>query len=105
MWFIVTMSAWHIVLLGTLSRVQGFLLAVAIVVMFDLILEQFAAGYSLWAWRGGVIPLFNYLCWAVVAAGSFVLYKYAAPKTKPSIYIAGQLPLMALFFWFMLLVK
>ena len=39
-WFIVTLSAWHIVSYGSLKTIYKFLLAGTLVVMFDLLLEQ-----------------------------------------------------------------
>lgn len=104
-WFLVTLSAWQIVLFGALATAQRFLLAGALVVMFDLVLEQFAVAYGLWAWKGGSIPLYNYVCWFFLSQLFFFAYYYFYKRSKPSIFIAGLLPLMAIFFWLMLLAK
>lgn len=103
-WLIVTLSAWHIVAFGKLSRLYSFLLAGVLVVMFDLVLEQFAVSYGLWTWWSAIIPFSNYVTWFVVAQVFFLAYYKLSKQDEPSIYIAAQLPLMALFFWLMLLV-
>ena len=104
-WFIVTLSAWHIVGFGKRRGIVSFLLAGGLVVMFDLLLEQFAIVYGLWSWQGGDVPLYNYLCWFGISLVFFGLYQRFTRKAEPSLFIAGQLPLLALFFWTMLLLK
>lgn len=104
-WFIVTLSAWHIVSFGSLQSIYKFLLAGTLVVMFDLLLEQFAIVYGFWAWSGGSVPLSNYVTWFVISCVFFGIYYRFSKKSAPSIYIAGLLPLMSLFFWFMLIAK
>ena len=104
-WFLVTLSAWHIVGFGQLSIRNKFLLAGALVVMFDLVLEQFAVASGLWAWQGGTIPLYNYICWFLLSELFFFVYYRFTKLAEPSLFIAGQLPLMAIFFWLMLFVK
>jgi len=104
-WFLVTLSAWHIVALGKLSTVQRFLLAGALVVMFDLVFEQFAVAYGLWAWRSAAIPLLNYVSWFFVGEAYFFAYYHLTKKAEPSIFVAGLLPLTALFLWLMLVAQ
>jgi putative membrane protein len=104
-WLIVCLSAWNIVSLNTSSLLRKYLLGGVLVVMFDLILEQFAVAYSLWSWQGGNIPLYNYISWfAVSMIWFFVIHKFA-PKAEPSIFAIYILPLMAAFFWLMLLIS
>lgn len=102
MWLVVTLSAWQIVQYGGLSIIRRFMLAGVLVVMFDLVLEQFAIVYGLWVWQGNEVPLYNYACWFVFSQLCFWLYQRFSPKSRPSILIAGLLPLMAVFFWLML---
>lgn len=104
-WFLVTLSAWHIVGFGQLSVRNKFLLAGALVVMLDLVLEQFAVASGLWTWQGGSIPMYNYACWFLLSELFFFAYYRFTKQAEPSLFIAGQLPLMAIFFWLMLLVK
>jgi putative membrane protein len=104
-WCIVTLSAWHIVSFGKLSALWKFALAGILVVMFDLILEQFAVVYGLWSWKGGEIPLYNYVSWFAISLAAFYVYFRLTKRADSSLYIAGVLPLLALFFWLMLLGK
>jgi len=105
MWFLVTLSIWHIVNFGYLNNIYKFILAGVLIVMFNLILEQFGTTYNLWAWRGGQTPLLSYVFWLVISELLFYLYYRFANKFLPNIFIATLLPIMALFFWLMLLVR
>lgn len=104
-WFLITLSVWHIVSFGRLTKLQLFLLGGVLVVMFDLILEQFATSYGLWVWQSGRATLGHYVIWFLVA--ELILYGYSKidKKSLPSLYIAGLLPVMAIFCWLMLLVR
>lgn len=102
-WLLVTLSAWQIVQLGKFYLYQKFIIAGLLTVVFDLLLEQFAVAYGLWAWKGGDIPLYNYLCWFVISLLVFAMYHKFTKKSEPSIYIVSILPMMAGFFWLMLL--
>ena len=103
-WLLVTLSAWQIVSFSNLGKFAKIIVASGLVVMFDLVLEQFATAYSLWAWQDAVIPLKNYITWFVVGAVIVTFYVYFAKQKAPSIFGASMLPLMALFFWLMLIV-
>lgn len=103
-WLLVTLSAWQIVSFSNLNKFYKIIVASWLVVMFDLILEQFATAYGLWSWQNAVIPLKNYVTWFVVGAVIVTLYAFFAKQKQPSIFGASMLPLMALFFWLMLLV-
>jgi putative membrane protein len=104
-WFLVTISAWHIVSLAKWTKTQMVIVAAGLCVMFDLILEQFATGFGLWSWQGGVIPLLNYITWFFVALIIVTIFaKWDKPK-RQSLAVALLLPLMAIFFWLMLLTK
>lgn len=103
-WLMVTLSAWNIVNINKYSLLQRFLLGGVLVVMFDLLLEQFAAAYGLWAWYGANIPLYNYLCWFILSLVCFYIFHKLTPKIQPSFFAICLLPLMAIFFWLMLLI-
>lgn len=104
-WLLVCLSAWHIVLFWSEKSLWlKVLLAGVLVVMFDLILEQFAVAYGLWSWAGGEIPLFNYLCWFIFGAAFVWVIQRLSPNHKPSLYVAAMLPVMAIFFWLMLII-
>jgi putative membrane protein len=102
-WLLVTLSAWNIVQYGKIPKAQKFILAGMLVVTLDLVLEQFAISAGLWAWSGGEIPIYNYVCWFLVGQMYFGLYNYLFKKFIPSIFVASLLPMMACFFWLMLL--
>jgi bisanhydrobacterioruberin hydratase len=103
-WFLVCLSAWHIVLFWSEKTIWlKILLAGVLVVMFDLVLEQFAVAYGFWAWAGGEIPLFNYVCWFVFGALFVWIIQRLSHSQKSSLYVAAMLPIMSIFFWLMLI--
>ncbi len=101
LWLLVTLSAWHIVHYGSIVAWRRYALAGVLVLMFDLVLEQFAIVYGLWSWQGNTPPLYNYVCWVLLSYVCFWLYGRFSPRT-PSLLIALSLPLLAVFFWIML---
>lgn len=50
------------------------LIAAAMMVGIDILLEQFAIRHHLWAWDSSTPPLFNYLTWGAVALVLQLLY-------------------------------
>lgn len=104
-WVLVTVSAWQIVSFSTFGRAANIILASCLVVVFDLVLEQFATAFGLWSWADGAIPLKNYTTWFVVAGLLFILYSQFSKQEKPSIYGAAILPAITVFFWLMLFAR
>jgi bisanhydrobacterioruberin hydratase len=103
MWLLVTASAWQIALLGGFSKRATVVLASFITVIFDLLLEQYATAYGLWAWQGGVIPLLNYLTWFFVSMIIFIVFSFVIKQNYISKYGIAAIPLMMLYFWLMLI--
>jgi putative membrane protein len=104
-WLLVTVSAWQIVSFSSLKSYQKILIASGLVVMFDLLLEQFATAFGLWVWDNGVIPLLNYASWFFVSVFLLTIYAKYSKQVNPSLFGAFALPLMAIFFWLMLLIS
>ena len=50
------LSKWAVIPLGAL-----------ILLLFDVILEPVAISYDLWTWAEGTPPLYNYICWILIA--------------------------------------
>lgn len=103
-WLVVTLSSWHIAGFGVISKAQKIILASFLAVTFDIILEQFAIVYGFWVWRAGAVPILNYITWFIVSALFLSMYSYFDKKPIPSLFIAFLLPLMAAFFWIMLII-
>lgn len=105
-WFVTTFSAWNIVLFaGKIKLWQQIGLGILLIVMFDLLLEQFATTYGFWSWRNGTVPINNYISWVVVSTLFFIAYSIFAKKTTPNIFTASVLPLLSIWLWVMLLVN
>lgn len=106
LWFIVTISAWQIVLLaGKLRLFEQLAFGTIIIILFDLLLEQFAISLGFWWWDNGNIPIYNYICWAVISMGTFLLYKFYAKRTKPNLFIISILPILSIWLWLMLVIS
>lgn len=65
------------VLVQGLSRRMGVrvLLGALLMVAIDLLIEPVAIRLGFWAWRGGSIPVQNYLGWLVVSAAFLWLFE------------------------------
>lgn len=68
--------------------------AACFMVLFDVVLEQFATAVPLWQWHGGIIPLYNYVCWFLV--GLFISYffdylKINHPNTVAPYFLLSQI--------------
>ncbi len=64
-----------------------------LMVLFDLMLEQFATMVGLWTWYDGVIPVFNYISWLLVSLFINLLYQlyFRLPVQKSAVYyLASQ---------------
>ena len=106
LWFIVTLSAWQIAGLYRKNKVITYLVAIILLISFDLILEQFAISYKLWLWPGNIVPLFNYISWAFVGTIIFVFYDRLLIKGKAlSPFIMLVLPILSIYMWLMLLIS
>lgn len=103
LWFLITLSAWHIIGFGNLSEAKKFMLAGLLVLMLNLLLNQFAAAYNLWDWDNNRTLFINNAVNLGMSELIFYLYYRFTKLFSPSSFIASLLPLMALFFWLMLL--
>ena len=66
-------------------------------VLFDFIMEPVAVSYSYWTWAGNVIPIRNYISWAVIAALAALLWTILKPA-KPGVYPGYLLIVQFVFF-------
>ena len=59
------------------------LLAAALMVFLDFLMEPVAVKLGFWYWKGSVIPNFNYVCWFVIAVLlQFVYRKWRLNETN-----------------------
>ena len=93
-WVIVSYGAGVTVnrLAGNLHWLTKALLAAALMVGLDLLIEPVAVEYGFWTWAGDHIPLRNYLGWFLVAfpLQAFFMYHLGAVRNKVGV---------ALFIW------
>lgn len=93
-WVIVSYGAGVTVnrLAGSLHWLTKALLAAALMVGLDLLIEPVAVEYGFWTWAGDQIPLRNYLGWFLVAfpLQAFFMYHLGEVRNKVGV---------ALFIW------
>lgn len=66
-WSVLSIGAAHLSLF--ISKIKGLriLLAATLMLLFDIIMEPVAIKSHYWFWEGGVIPIYNYVCWFVIS--------------------------------------
>ena len=69
-------------------------------VLFDFVMEPVAIHNGYWYWEGGIIPLQNYVSWAIIAAFAAFLWKVL--KVKNSSVFSGYLLLVQFLFFLVL---
>jgi putative membrane protein len=57
------------------------LLASAVMLIYDVVLEQVAPRLGMWSWQDNIVPLQNYVAWFVLAAGFQILIKVFKVRT------------------------
>lgn len=64
------------------------LLAGVFCALLDVLIEPVAIAYNFWQWDGGEIPVYNYICWGILAAlfAGFV-FKMQRPQNKLAWYL------------------
>lgn len=87
---------------SVIDRLPAFLIvkvliAAGLMTLLDFVIEPVAMQLDFWQWRGGSIPLQNYLAWYVVSAGLFFLY-FKMPFQKKNALAPMLLGLQFLFF-------
>jgi putative membrane protein len=61
------------------------LIAGLLSVTFDLVLEPVAIALDYWNWKGGVIPIQNYISWFVIGTLSAVLFNFLKVKISDDV--------------------
>ena len=99
---------WGVLALASASLVKRFVKSVGLKIILssllmlgiDVLMEPVAIKSGFWSWRGGNIPLYNYICWFIVALFlQWVLFKLKKAETN-KVYDT-LLILMVLFFSFL----
>ena len=89
-------ATWYAVVLGSCSIARSFkaniflqsLIAGALAVLMDLMIEQVAINYGLWAWEGGTVPVFNYVCWFIFGSlFSFIYLRSTSNLNETARYL------------------
>lgn len=78
------------------------LLASALMVLYDLLLEFTAPVLNMWTWYDGIVPVRNYIAWFLIAAILHSMFKILRVKTSSSI-ASSILACQALFFIFLII--
>ena len=99
---------WGVLALASASIINRFVKSISLKIILssflmlavDLLMEPVAIESGFWSWRGGSIPLYNYICWFLVALFlQWVLFKLKKSETN-KVYDT-LLILIVLFFSFL----
>jgi bisanhydrobacterioruberin hydratase len=58
-----------------LNSISHALLAGLLTTLFDVIIEPIAIDFDYWQWKGGDVPVFNYVCWFATSSLLHYFYK------------------------------
>lgn len=86
---------WLVLVLSTAGIVQNlrvpvairWLLAAALMVALDWVIEPIAMQLDFWNWENGIIPLQNYIAWFVVAFAMQALLHTVKPKLNTALCV------------------
>ena len=99
---------WGVLALGAASMVDQISLfnrwkvffGAAIMLGVDLIMEPVAIANQFWSWEGGDVPLYNYVCWFLIAILLQLILRKFKLNEKNKVYNT-LLILMVVFFGFL----
>ena len=80
-WVMVVYCSSSILELSKWSVKVQILLASALMVIYDLVLEQVAPLIDMWSWKQNVIPTQNFVAWFIIAIGFHTVLKLMKVKT------------------------
>ena len=86
-WFLITFCIAAVILP---MRSNGFIkivIATTITVLIDVLIEPVAMKLTFWNWEGGIVPLQNYLGWALVSFLIFSFYSIVKLSVKNSMAV------------------
>jgi len=92
---------WLMMMYLTMSAAQSFsmhpvyrtVLTAVLMVMYDFLLEPVAMWLNMWNWKGGDVPMMNYIMWLVtslVLAALFPLFRVRIRNRLAGIMLAAQ---------------
>ncbi|MFP3861071.1 MAG: carotenoid biosynthesis protein [Bacteroidales bacterium] len=96
-WLLVVYSAYYIAAYLIRNKYLRLLAGGVLIFVFDLVLEPVAMKLDMWSWKGGEVPLQNYLAWFFIGVAFMSLF--AAFRLRLKNKVAGYLYfIMILFF-------
>jgi len=97
-WYCIVASSSHLVqrLANSQALILKSFLSALLAVGMDYLIEPVAIQYDFWAWEGGAIPIFNYVCWFLFSfVFAFFYIKNITTINRTAIALYG---IWALFF-------
>jgi putative membrane protein len=87
-WLFLIYTASSVAVKFNIPGLRGMLLASAIILVYDIILEQVAPLLNMWHWSNNVVPVQNYIAWFVIALGFNFLIKVFGIQTQNKLALA-----------------
>ncbi len=95
-WLILTYACGMIAHRFPVPNWQKALVAAALMLFMDVVIEPFAIEHLLWAWEGNVIPIQNYVAWYGISFCLLLLFYRLVPQSENPL----ALPIYILLFLF-----
>lgn len=95
-WMLVLSGACTIAFRYSPTSVVAVLFAAGLATVYDYILEPVAIRLGYWSWRSPEIPLYNYFCWALLAAAFALSWKIL--RLRGNLFAAGLFVIQLVFF-------
>lgn len=100
-WVMLTYSGSSIAERISVPSSMKILIASALILIYDLILEQIAPVVDMWSWKNNIVPVRNYIAWFVIALVFQTFIRIAGIKTRNS--IAWKIILIQAIFFLLLI--
>ncbi len=81
-WLFLTYTAISISKQLKINSVLTIFFAPALMLVYDIVIEQLAAKMDMWYWHGNIIPLKNYIAWYLIAVCFAFIFKLFKVNTK-----------------------
>ncbi len=85
-WFLLTFCVWALLKNTRLKSLYLIVPATVITVAIDMLIEPIAIILDFWQWENNIVPLQNYIGWAIISFLIFTFYSLIKIPTDNKIY-------------------
>jgi putative membrane protein len=86
-WFLLTFCVWALLKNTQIRAIFLIIPATIITVAIDMLIEPVAVALDFWQWENSIIPIQNYIGWAIISLLIFSFYSLINIPTKNKMYL------------------